>query len=178
MRAAGLLTLERGFDGWTMDELAEASEVSRRTLFNYCPTKVDAVLGPGPDLSADLLAEFVGGGPTGVLIEDCRVLARQVLAEEPYDRQQMLQHRRAVLSSPRLLLAVHERFEDVIGEVSEHILAREGRDFGADRAALLVRLLVTLFDSCLGGLADLPDDRPIAEAFDEALQAARELFSG
>ena len=42
------LTDERGLDGFTMDDLAEAAEVSRRTLFNYFPGKVDAVLGAAP----------------------------------------------------------------------------------------------------------------------------------
>ena len=42
------LTDERGLDGFTMDDLAEAVDVSRRTLFNYFPGKVDAVLGPDP----------------------------------------------------------------------------------------------------------------------------------
>lgn len=39
------LTLERGLAGFTMQELADASDVSRSTLFNYFPGKVDAVLG-------------------------------------------------------------------------------------------------------------------------------------
>ena len=39
------LTQGRGLDGWTMEDLAGAAEVSRRTLFNYFSSKVDAVLG-------------------------------------------------------------------------------------------------------------------------------------
>lgn len=39
------LTLERGLAGFTMQELADAAGVSRSTLFNYFPGKVDAVLG-------------------------------------------------------------------------------------------------------------------------------------
>ena len=39
------LTEQHGLDGFTMEDLAEAAGVSRRTLFNYFPGKVDAVLG-------------------------------------------------------------------------------------------------------------------------------------
>ena len=42
------LTDAHGIDGFTMDELADAAEVSRRTLFNYFPSKTDAVLGEAP----------------------------------------------------------------------------------------------------------------------------------
>ena len=76
MRAANELTLAAGFDGWTMDELAEVVDVSRRTLFNYYPAKIDAVLGPIPELPTEALETFRAKGPHGVLIEDCRALAR------------------------------------------------------------------------------------------------------
>ena len=44
------LTLEHGLDGFTMDDLAQRAEVSRRTLFNYFPSKDDAVLGGPPSV--------------------------------------------------------------------------------------------------------------------------------
>ena len=45
-----LLADERGFDGFTMEDLADAAGVSRRTLFNYFPGKADAVLGEAHDV--------------------------------------------------------------------------------------------------------------------------------
>jgi AcrR family transcriptional regulator len=42
------LTEQHGLEGFTMEELAEAAGVSRRTLFNYYPSKIDAVLGASP----------------------------------------------------------------------------------------------------------------------------------
>jgi hypothetical protein len=47
------LTLDRGFDGWTMDDLAEAADVSRRTVFNYFDSKADVVLGPVVELDPE-----------------------------------------------------------------------------------------------------------------------------
>src|SRR5262245_25184889 len=64
------LTDERGFDGFTMDDLAGAAGLSRRTLFNYFPSKADAVLGAGPELDDEFIQEFRVGGPTGDLVED------------------------------------------------------------------------------------------------------------
>ena len=75
------LTDAHGLDGFTMDELAEAAEVSRRTLFNYFPSKIDAVLGEHPEIS-DRRARrrSVAGGPHGNLVEDLAELARAALA--------------------------------------------------------------------------------------------------
>ena len=73
------LTDDRGLDGFTIDDLAAAAEVSRRTLFNYYPCKVDAVLGPAPDLDDEVWATFVAGGPGGDLVEDLIVLSRPLL---------------------------------------------------------------------------------------------------
>src|SRR6478609_9557324 len=74
------LTDEHGLDGFTMDELADAAEVSRRTLFNYFPSKLDAVLGELPAVPPAALATFHAGGPHGSLIEDLGALAMAILS--------------------------------------------------------------------------------------------------
>lgn len=44
-RKALELTLSQGFDGFTMQDLADETEVSRTTVFNYFDDKASAVLG-------------------------------------------------------------------------------------------------------------------------------------
>ena len=53
----------KGYDDTTLDEIAAAAGVSKRTLFNYFPGKLDAVLGPVPVLPEDPLDTFRAGGP-------------------------------------------------------------------------------------------------------------------
>lgn len=48
-KAAMQLFLERGFDATTVDQIAEAAGISRRSFFHYFPTKEDVVFG---DLAA------------------------------------------------------------------------------------------------------------------------------
>ncbi|WP_205471703.1 TetR family transcriptional regulator [Nocardioides sp. SYSU D00038] len=176
--SAAELTRERGFEGWTMDDLAAAVGVSRRTLFNYFEAKVDAVLGPVPVFPETALATFLAGGPTGVLVDDLRELAKSILEDDDLDRRVVEVRREVFLGNPRLLVTVHERFEQVTGDLVDHILAREGAEFGVHRARLLVRLLVALFDGCLVHLSETPtEDRPVVELFDAALAEARRLLA-
>ncbi len=174
------LTDERGLDGFTMEDLADAAEVSRRTLFNYFPSKLDAVLGEHPEIPPSVLATFHAGGPHGDLLEDLAELARAALSAKQTDRESLELFRRVMAANPRLLAAAHERFEAVTEEFTALIVEREGADFGATRSRLLLRLLLALFDSALFELlsADGADDeRELADIFDDLLRYARELFA-
>lgn len=172
------LTDDLGLDGFTMDDLADAAEVSRRTLFNYFPSKVDAVLGNPPDLSPSVVATFVAGGPHGHLVDDLGELAAVLLGSKVLTREEMERGRRVVLTTPRLIMAAHERFEHLAGEFVDIILAREGEEFGADRARLLIRLLVAIFDGCLpvdGAGQDA--HRSFADVFRGQLRMTRDLLA-
>ncbi|GAA3535610.1 TetR family transcriptional regulator [Nocardioides daeguensis] len=90
------LTLEHGFDGWTIDDLAAAADVSRRTVFNYFDGKAEVVLGPEPAVDEELVATFVGGGPTGRLFDDLIVLAHETTRDQAGSEQHMAAVRDAV----------------------------------------------------------------------------------
>lgn len=175
-RAVGL-TLRHGLDGWTMEDLAEAADVSRRTLFNYVSAKVDAIIGPPPVLNPEAVAAFVAGGPHGRLLDDLLVLAHVILSDEDIDPATVRQRREVLTTTPRLLVTVTERFEQVTADLTGHILAREGTGFGAHRARLLVRLMVAAFDATLDEVAEHPDERSISEAYDDAVAEARRLLA-
>jgi AcrR family transcriptional regulator len=170
------LTDERGLDGFTMDELAEAADVSRRTLFNYFPGKIDAVLGAVPDIPPADLAAFHAGGPHGRLLDDLGSLGQALLAVKEPDREEVELARRVLTGTPRLLVAACERFEDVTEEFVALVVAREGEDFGVGRARLAVRILGSVFDAAL--LTFLEDDgRTVGDLFDEYLRDARSLLA-
>ena len=172
------LTDEKGLDGFTMDDLAAEADVSRRTLFNYFPGKIDAVLGNPPDLSSSAVAAFVAGGPHGHLMDDLGELAAVFLDSKVLTQQEMDRARRVVIEEPRLIMAVHERFETLSGDLVDLVLAREGDGFGVDRARLLIRLMVAVFDSCMTAAAEGRDqDVPLAEVFTQRLATARQLLA-
>jgi AcrR family transcriptional regulator len=171
------LTEEHGFDGFTMEELAEAAEVSRRTLFNYYPSKTDAVLGLPPILSEASLEQFRARGAGSNLVEDLSDLGNDLLNTQELNREDLTRARAILLGNPRLLAAAHDRFLGLSGQIVEEIRAREGAAFDAHRAQVAVRLLGALFDAALDSFLTDPHERPMADAYDDALHAARQLLA-
>ena len=185
-RCAMQLTQDHGLDGWTMDELAAAAEVSRRTLFNYFSSKVDAVLGAAgsPTRREDPLAQaafatFVAGGPTGQLVEDLAVLARPILGDEDFAPQNVALRRTLLTCSSRLTEAVHQHFEQTADDIADLLLQRDP-SLGEHRAHLAVGLLVAVFDSAMRIYlaTDDPTDTDLADLFADQLHAAGELLGG
>jgi AcrR family transcriptional regulator len=167
---------ERGLDGFTLEDLAEAAGVSRRTLFNYFPGKVAAVLGSPPAIAPERLEMFRAGGPHHDLVEDLSVLVHAILTDEALGREQVALFRRLLRTNARLLAAAHERFELTSEELVAEILLREGPSFGAGRARVAVRVLVALFDISLDAFLADPRERELADHFTESMRTARELL--
>lgn len=176
MRCALELCDERGFDGWTIDDLAERAEVSRRTVFNYYDGKADVVLGPEPEVSDESRDRFVAKGPHGRLIADLLVLADEVFEEQVPDPEAMVLSRQVVSRDPQLLALVHDRFESITERFVDYVRQREGASYDEDRARLLIRMLVAICDTAVDRARNEPT-RPFAELFAEAVDDARALLT-
>lgn len=174
-RAAQALTAEKGFEGFTMEDLAEAAGVSRRTLFNYFDSKLDAVLGPEPDLDAQITAEFRSGGPTGRLLEDLGTLAHDHFARIPHERRE-LATMREVIRNPRILSACHARFEALAERILAMIREREGARADELAARVALGTLVMLCQVALDNFITTADERSFIDHYDAAVEAARSLF--
>ena len=58
------LTAGRRLNGYTVEEVCERTGISRRTFFNYFPTKEDAIIGHvDDDFPAAVVSRFIEGGP-------------------------------------------------------------------------------------------------------------------
>ena len=67
---------ERGYDGATVEDIAEAAEVSPSTFFRYFPTKEDVVL--RDDYDELLLEIFVKLPPDLTPLQACREAVRSI----------------------------------------------------------------------------------------------------
>lgn len=168
---------EHGVDGFTMDELAAEAGVSRRTLFNYFPTKDDAILGPQPEVDADLLAQFRSGGPTGDLLDDLAALVRDLVAAKSTTREDVAVIHRVMEANPRLMKLAHERFHAFGEAVLSDIETREGTAYDAVRARVAITVLGALVALALDTFVHRDADATLSELFDIAVSHATTLLA-
>ena len=153
--------------------------VSRRTLFNYFPGKVDAVLGAVPDLdpedrgrrsapAARTAWSSRTSARSGAPMLDVAISAarrwrsgRRVLTRQPAPAGRGCT-RASSRSAPAFELLV---------------LDREGPSFDAARARLLVRLVLAVFDAALDAYLASTPERPMVELYDATLADARALLA-
>ncbi|WP_157571196.1 TetR/AcrR family transcriptional regulator [Nocardioides insulae] len=150
-----------GLDGFTMEQLAAAAGVSRRTVFNYFDGKLEAVVGEdlGDRGRHERLFEIFGrGGPNGELIADLRAAAVAVVAsdDEDLDPQAIARSLRLLRREPRVLHVIHLRLEEACTQLAELIETREGPAFGAERARVLAKILISIFDLALDAFVEDP----------------------
>ena len=83
--AATRLFMERGFDNVTVEEIAEAADVGRKTVFNHFARKEDMFFDLDDQARNDMRAALlVRGGQTG-LVETLRLFAHAAVTEQrPY----------------------------------------------------------------------------------------------
>ncbi|MFC8921446.1 TetR/AcrR family transcriptional regulator [Cellulosimicrobium sp. NPDC057127] len=144
--AAQRLVLERGLDAVTVEDVCDAVGVSPRTFFNYFPSKDDAVLGLEPfAVGPEVAAEFVRGGPTGVLLDDLARLVGDLLERQAVSPERMHSALDLVQREPRLLVRHAAWIEEHrAGMVELFTARRDARWFAADPdlLALVVMSLV------------------------------------
>ncbi|WP_104180125.1 TetR/AcrR family transcriptional regulator [Arthrobacter sp. B0490] len=160
--AARRRTLEHGLGGFTVEQLCDEIGISRRTFFNYFPSKEDAVLGSSDEgLPDELLDGFVASGrtvPPKPLLDALTDLlaefgARMAISREEYEMMSALLHR-----EPQLIARLFARAESRSQLLTDLIVAREGlpADHPTPRVATFV----------LGGLARRSLDEFFADGND------------
>jgi AcrR family transcriptional regulator len=141
-RVSRRLTAENGLAGFTIEEVCDEVDVSRRTFFNYFASKEDAVVGTNPDdewraFAEDFLDRPSAGWPR--VVDDLVELA-SIHFDTAHDAVAHADLIRAIEREPRLLARFIGMSRDRETQLAELIAAREGagtRD-AAVRAAVAV----------------------------------------
>lgn len=165
------LALEHGVDGFTLDQLAERAGVSRRTIFNYFPSKDDAVLGTIPAFRDDDVADFVAGGPHGSLVDDLAEIVLHVLREQPERPDEVMQRNPSWIS--RGLQRMHELVESCIGYVEQ----REGDRFDRARLDVALALVLTCVHVAMDRYLTGAHGEELGPLFTRTLRTAHELLA-
>jgi AcrR family transcriptional regulator len=125
---AARLFVERGFDAVTVDEIAEAAEVARKTVFNYFPTKEDLALDRVTERENELIG-IVRDRPEGMsLVTAFRQQAVRLICDREdrparLGRAELIQ---LVDSSAALQRAIHARRANLIRTLAAEVAAATG----------------------------------------------------
>jgi AcrR family transcriptional regulator len=165
--AAADLFLRHGYDGTTMEAIAEAANVSVRTVFRYFPTKEDLFFG---DVEADLgdLRELLDARPADEPVMQSLQAVIEVLATRFEDNQAedvrlapLLQHEPALRQR---YLGVLDLVEVTVAEWARGRLHAEPGDLRPGLlAACVVSIQRVVVDAIVAG-----DERPVADLIREA----------
>jgi AcrR family transcriptional regulator len=148
------LFLEKGYEDTTIEDIAEAVEISPSTFFNYFPSKEAVVF--QDDLDPLIIAAFDAQPSTVNPIRRLRNAMRTVFEHMTPDQETLVRERAQLfLSTPELRGAMFSQFADLVNQIAELLAARSGKktsDFavrnmaGAVLGVLLASMLMITED--------------------------------
>lgn len=114
--AALELFTRQGFDATTIDQIAGAADVSRRTFFRYYPTK-EAALFPDREQRLERFSRLLGGESFDARLEAVLRALLALAADYDAQRELVFRRQRVVQASPSLMaydLELDRGWEDAI----------------------------------------------------------------
>jgi AcrR family transcriptional regulator len=178
-RAALGLVAERGLANVTVEDIAEAAEVSPRTFFNYFPSKEAVLFGGDPDRAAVLrerVATHAPGEPVitalrAVLARDAESMADELrsLGGDPAD---WLRRMKAARADPLVRAAHAAQMAMIERAIAEGIAARLGADQETDPyPGVLAAAAVSVVRACLSFWTGTSGAVQLGDLIDQAFQA-------
>ncbi len=166
--AAERLFEARGYDQVTVAEIADAADVSVKTLFTYFASKEDLAFGAEHELRDDLVRAIVGRDPgASVIAATAAELRRQARASAPGEVDGVEGWHRAIGDSPALRSRLRRMWSDYEDAVTEAFAASTpGLD--APSARLLAMRVIALVRSLT-----TPEVRELVGASRDPVRALR-----
>ncbi|GAA3094750.1 TetR family transcriptional regulator [Streptosporangium carneum] len=162
------LFAERGYDETTVEQIAEASEISPSTFFRYFPTKEDVVVQDDYDslLMAVLASQPVDLAPIPAL----RATVHDAFTRIPPDEEaQILARTRLQLRHAPLRAKAVDNLISTIAMLAEGIAGRMGRDTTDPLSRTAAGAVVGAMLPAVFSWAESDGARRLAETVDEAL---------
>jgi AcrR family transcriptional regulator len=157
------LFAERGFDAVTVADVAEAADVSVKTVFNYFPVKEDLVLESRERLEHELLhavAERPAGTPAIAAVRAHVVGLARHLDAMPAERRHRF--RRVLAASPSIKLRLRSLSMHTEQHLAAMLAGETGADAGDPRPQLAAAVLISLSHLAYGVGATAGSDETLA----------------
>ncbi|HET9081809.1 MAG TPA: TetR family transcriptional regulator [Trebonia sp.] len=178
-RAALDLVAERGLSNVTVEDIAEAADVSPRTFFNYFPSKEAALFGGDQDRAAhlrDRVATSAPGKPVidalrEVMAEDAEEIAEE-LRSLGGDLADWLGRMKVARADPHVLAAHAGQMARIERALAEGLAARLGTDLETDPyPGVLAAATVGVVRACMAFWAGSGGAVRLGQLIDQGLQA-------
>lgn len=178
-RAALELVAERGLANVTVEDIAEAAEVSPRTFFNYFPSKEAVLFGGDPDRAAELRDGIANEAPGKPALDALRlVLTRdsESTADELRslggDPAEWLRRMKVARTDPNVVAAHAAQMSMLEKAIAEGLAARLGTDQTTDPyPGVLAAAAVAMVRACLSFWAGSGGATPLGQVMDQAFKA-------
>lgn len=120
------LFLEKGFEETTIEDIAEAVEISPSTFFNYFPSKEDVVF--EDELDPLVIAAYEAQPRNLSPIAALRGAMREVFGHMTAEQEKMMRQRtQLMVSTPELRGTMLSRFADLVDQIADLLAPRIGR---------------------------------------------------
>ena len=174
------LTAERGLHGFTIEEVCTEVGVSRRSFFNYFPSKEDAVFGIDEDDEMRRFSEeFLARGPSGwaAVVDDLLESAARYAELAGLTAEDHLEFMAVLGREPKLLARFIGLSRDRDTQLLELVALREGVGTSDPHA----RAAVALVSAVMRSVGERLTDPRVAENFGttlhETLAAMRDVLA-
>jgi len=168
---------ERGYAAVSMDDVARATGVSRRTVFRYFPRKADLVWSGAAEAQTDIRAALAETPDNASTIDAVRAAYARAL-DFPMEQWEATRRRLLLIQGhPALYETVRGQLDEQRALLLSFIAEREGLAPGSLRAHVLTDALSAASFSALVWWASAGDERPPAEVVDAALAELQKAFS-
>jgi AcrR family transcriptional regulator len=172
-RVALELFAERGYDETTLAEIAEAADVSRRTIFSYFENKEDILFCEEPAF-IEHVKEMLENRPPGSTTVDT---LREFIASVPPPDEQVLLRKKVIAANPDLRMKMRAHIAGIESVLTESI----AKDLGAGpddvRPALVAASMTAAFTAVRDRMEDAGDDSSHEQGM-EILDQVLEFLQG
>jgi AcrR family transcriptional regulator len=164
-REAMRLFLERGFEATTVEDIAEAVEISPSTFFNYFPSKENVVF--EDELDPLILSAFDALPDEPNPVRRLRMAMRNVFAQMTREQDRMIRERMQLMAvTPVLRGAMLSQFASLVDQIAHLLASRSGLkhdDFAVHNLAgallgVLLSVMLTLDDNPKADVLRTVDD--------------------
>jgi AcrR family transcriptional regulator len=163
------LFAERGYDETTLAEIAEAADVSPRTIFSYFDGKEDILFCDEP-VHLEMVRARLNERPQGTTTVDA---LRDLLSSMPAPDEQALLRKKVLAANPQLQM----RMRAHLGRLEEVLTESIAKDLGTDRDDIRPALIAASMTAAFMRIGDRleatpeqPDHDVVMRILDEVLE--------